>query len=66
MNILKYSSATVITIPKEFKGSQFESILYPVRKTDHVFDKFSFLAPFPKKKEFRIHLLTIYDNSEED
>jgi len=67
MEILKYTSRPVITIPKEFKKKRFESVLYPIRNILGTSEKFQYLTSFFETNNLRIHLLTIYSiNNEKD
>lgn len=66
MDILKYSSCPVLTIPGEFSKTQIESVLFPVTNDFNVNDKIAWLVPITQKDHLKIHLLTVFDVNKED
>jgi nucleotide-binding universal stress UspA family protein len=66
IEILKYSSCPVLTIPGEFDKTQIESVLFPITNGFNVNDKIDWLVPIIAKGSMKIHLLTVFDVNKED
>lgn len=66
IEILKYSSCPVLTIPSEFNNTHIESVLLPVTNNFTVNDKIDWLVPITAKEQLKIHLLTVFDVNKED
>lgn len=65
-NIIKQAKCPVLTIPENFKKLSFKSVLYPIRNSPGMVEKFDFIRPIVEKNNSNIHLLGIVESLEKE
>jgi nucleotide-binding universal stress UspA family protein len=66
MEILHYSSQTLMTIPTDYKTNTIERVLYPIRNAKGASQKIDYINPFFTNKLQQTHLLGIYHAHHDD
>jgi nucleotide-binding universal stress UspA family protein len=65
-SIIKKAKCPVLTIPESFKKSNFKSVLYPIRKSPGMVEKFEYIRPIVEKNNSNIHLLGIVESLDKE
>lgn len=65
-NIIKEATCPVLTIPEMFKKMTFKSVLYPIRNSPGMVEKFDYIKPIVEKNHSNIHLLGIVESLEKE
>jgi len=55
--VIKEANCPVLTIPESFQKTTFNTVLYPIRNTEGVVEKYDYVKPIIKKNDSLIHIV---------